>query len=202
MTKNIVEYSDAELYKMLFEDKSTSERAFKEIYARYSKKVLSYCKYFLRTAEDAEDAFQEAFVKFYSSKTADREMKNLPGYLIIIARNICYNHIRDNNIIFMEYEEYLDEKSEFKVDNLESGFDEQLIRNYVDEALNQLADPLREVFVLREYEGFSYNDIVDITNDSLDLVRTRLHRAKKQVRDFLEVKLRELVPEQAQKVKW
>jgi len=88
MTKKIVEYSDAELYKMLFEDKSTSERAFKEIYARYSKKVLSYCRHFLKTEEDAEDAFQETFVKFYSSKTENREMINLPGFLITIARNI------------------------------------------------------------------------------------------------------------------
>jgi len=202
MTKNIVEYSDAELYKMLFEDKSTSERAFKEIYARYSKRVLSYCRHFLKTEEDAEDAFQEAFVKFYSSKTAEREMTNLPGYLIIITRNICYNHIRDHNIIFMEYDEYLDDKSEFKIDNLESGLDEQLIRTIVDEALCTLADPLREVFVLREYEGFSYNDICEITNDSLDLVRTRLHRAKRQVREYLEVKLRELVPVKPQKEKW
>lgn len=202
MTKNIVEYSDAELYKMLFEEKSTSERAFKEIYARYSKRVLSYCRHFLKTEEDAEDAFQEAFVKFYASKTADREMKNLPGYLIIIARNICYNHIRDRNIIFMEYDEYLDEQSKFKVDNLELVLDNKLITECIDEAIGTLSDPLREVFILREYEGLSYNDIVEITNDSLDVVRTRLHRAKKQVREILEVKLRELVPLKAQKEKW
>jgi RNA polymerase sigma-70 factor, ECF subfamily len=202
MTKKIVEYSDAELYKMLFEDKSTSERAFKEIYARYSKKVLSYCRHFLKTEEDAEDAFQEAFVKFYSSKTQAREMTNLAGYLIIITRNICYNHIRDHNIVFMEYDEYLDEKSEFKVDNLDVGLDNKLISKYVDEAIGELPDQLREVFVLREYEGFSYNEIVEITNESLDLVRTRLHRAKKQVREYLEVKLRELVPVKAQKEKW
>lgn len=202
MTKNIVEYSDAELYKMLFEDKSTSERAFKEIYTRHSKKVLSYCRHFLKTEEDAEDAFQETFVKFYSSKSAEREMLNLPGYLITIARNVCYNHIRDNNIIFLEYEEYLDEKSEFKIDNLEITFDNQTIAALVDEALNKLSDILKEVFILREYEGFSYNDIVEITNETLDIVRTRLHRAKKQVRDFLELKLREMVPEKAQKEKW
>jgi RNA polymerase sigma-70 factor (ECF subfamily) len=156
----------------------------------------------LKTEEDAEDAFQETFVKFYSSKTENREMINLPGFLIIIARNICYNHIRDNNIMFLEYDEYLDEKSEFKVDNLEVTLDNQALGLLIDEALTCLSDPLKEAFILREYEGFSYNEIVEITNESLDLVRTRLHRAKKQVREFLEVKLRELVPEKAHKEKW
>ncbi|MEI6091602.1 MAG: RNA polymerase sigma factor [bacterium] len=202
MTKNIIEYSDAELYNMLFEDKSTSERAFKEIYARYSKNVLSYCRHFLKTDEDAEDAFQEAFMKLYSAKTANKEMTNMAGYLITITRNICYNHLRDHNIVMVEYDEYLDDKSEFKIDNLDISLDNQTIGQYIDSAINELSDHLREVFILREYEGFSYNDIVEITNETLDVVKVRLHRAKKQVREFLEVKLRELVPEKAQKVKW
>lgn len=199
---NFNEYSDAELYKLLFEDKSTSERAFKEIYARYAKNVLSYLKHFLKSEEDAEDAFQETFVRFYASKQLDRKITNLVGYLVIIARNVAYNHLRDSTTIFIEYEEYFEKNEEHKIEDIESTVDSEIIGKYIDDAISELSDVLKEVFILREIQGFSYNDIVEITNQTLDVVRTRIHRAKKQVRDYLEDKLKITAPLEVQKEKW
>lgn len=88
MAVNYTLSSDRELYHYLSMPEHR-ERAFEEIYRRYGQRIYAYCRKILFNTQDAEDAFQSTFLKFLSSVSPDREMTNLPAYLLTIARTTC-----------------------------------------------------------------------------------------------------------------
>jgi RNA polymerase sigma-70 factor, ECF subfamily len=168
---------DAELFSRLSGSKETAEAAFAELYARYGGRVFAYCLRFLGQRDEAQDVYQETFIRFYESAQQDREMTNVPGYLLKIARNLCLN-CRRNKKQTVEFDDYLSlvppvaaEKNEFL--------------HLITTALDMLPDDYREVFVLREYEGLSYAEIAEIVDASLSNVKVRIFRAKQKIRDIL-----------------
>lgn len=168
---------DAELFYRLSGEKEKAEAAFTELYARYGGRVFAYCLRFLGQRDEAQDVYQETFIRFYESAQKDREMTNVPGYLLKIARNLCLNN-RRNKKQTVEFEDYQSlvlpstiEKTEFL----------QLITT----AMEMLPDEYREVFVLREYEGLSYAEIAEIVDASLSNVKVRIFRAKQKIREIL-----------------
>jgi len=67
MTNHPAKMSDTELYAALKLEKPSSEKAFAELYARYSPRIFAYCRRILGDYDRAQDAFQETFVKFFNS---------------------------------------------------------------------------------------------------------------------------------------
>jgi len=168
---------DAELFYRLSGEKEIAEAAFTELYARYGGRVFAYCLRFLGHRDEAMDVYQETFIRFFESAKKRREMTNVPGYLLKIARNLCLNCKR-NKKLTVEFEDYQSlvlpsttEKTEFL----------QLITT----AMEMLPDEYREVFVLREYEGLSYAEIAEIVDESLSNVKVRIFRAKQKIRGIL-----------------
>jgi RNA polymerase sigma-70 factor (ECF subfamily) len=185
MINNLEKYSDNELFKLLSNGDKESEFAFLEIYRRYSGRIYAYCRRFLGDREDAMDVFQDTFVKFYQSAKETREMTNLPGFLLRIAKNLCLNVLRQRKqpVELEDYMNYI---------NTEKSNEENELLNLIKIALSQLPDEYREIFVLREYQGMSYNEIAEHLNISLPLVKVRLFRAKEKLREILAPYISEL----------
>lgn len=185
MARKFDEYSDTELFYMLNDNKEIAERAFTELFNRYSSRVYAYCRRFLGDRDEAQDVYQETFIKFHQSANKDREMTNVPGFLLTIARNLCMNVKRKErpNVTLEEYMSGDD-------DSLISDKDELL--ELIKKALELLPDDYREAFVLREYDGLSYEEISKLTNTSLTNVKVRIHRAKQKIKDILQPYLNEL----------
>ncbi|NOY06968.1 MAG: RNA polymerase sigma factor [Chlorobi bacterium] len=175
MAKPLTRYSDAELYALLSTERS--EEAFTELYARHSSMVMAYCLRVLGTTDKAQDAFQETFLRFFNSAEADRNMTNVQGYLIRIARNHCLNLIRDEretiplDEIHMPIQEQAPEKRE--------------LLNLITTALELLPFEYREAFVLRMYNGFTFAEIAEIVDTSIHTVKIRVYRAKQKLRAIL-----------------
>ena len=184
MAKYYDEYSDTELYKMLCEDRRTAEQAFTEIFNRYSSRIYAYCRRFLGDREEALDAFQETFIRFHQSASKEREMTNLPGFLLTIARNLCLNYKRDRKI-GVPVEEA---RNLFYQDNYES----KELLDLITRALDLLEDEYREVFILKEYAGMQYSEIAEILNISPANAKTRAFRAKQKIKEILSPYLKDL----------
>ena len=88
---NLDQYNDIELFDMLNSDKKTAELAFAELYLRHSSRIYAYCRRFLGNKDDAQDVFQDTFVKFVESAKKPRSMTNVPAFLLRITRNLCVN---------------------------------------------------------------------------------------------------------------
>ncbi|MBK9247434.1 MAG: RNA polymerase sigma factor [Ignavibacteria bacterium] len=184
MSISISQYSDAELFYQMKDDKNIAERAFGELYSRHSPRVFAYCRRILGDRERAQDAFQDTFVKFYQSAQQDRIMTNVPAFLLRIARNLCLNaqRTRHQTVQFEDYHASMSDEPAEKTELLK----------LITTALELLPDDYREAFVLREYDGLSYQEIAEITNSSMATVKIRLFRAKQKIRDVLAPYLADL----------
>ncbi len=185
MNDEIEKLSDNELFKLLSKKGTESEYAFLEIYRRYSGRIFAYCKRFLGNKEDAMDVFQDTFVNFYQSADKEREMTNLPAFLLRIARNLCLNLVRQNRKTT-----HLEDYMRFE-NNLDSAENDELL-DMIKIAVQQLPEDYREAFILREYEGMSYQEIAEFLNISLPLVKIRIFRAKEKLRQILAPYISEL----------
>ncbi len=184
MKKGLEEYTDAELFELLKSDKKRGEKAFSVLYARHSPRVYAYCRRFLGNREDAQDVFQETFIRFHASAEQDRVMTNMPAFLLKIARNLCVN-LKRLERQDLTYEDYMYVPEDTSPDKSE-------LLDLIKRAMELLTDDYREVFILREYEGMTYAEIAEITNESMANVKIRIFRAKQKIREILAPFLAEI----------
>jgi len=178
MVKRAEEYSDAELYEILTsKDKRASDIAFAEIYARHSARLYAYCRKFLGNNQDAEDVFQETFIRFHNNVDKQRAMTNIPAYLLVIARNLCLNHKR-NEVKMASFEDYM-------YPDVDDEASLQEVKDLLQMALTKLNDDYREIFILREYDGLDYTEISQILNEPVVNIKVKVHRAKQKIRQIL-----------------
>lgn len=170
---------------MLRGGKRVSEPAFGELYRRYAPRVHAYCWRILEHRQEAEDVFQETFVRFFRSAREGREMTNVPGFLLRIARNLCLNLRRGAHPLT-------------SIDGIEISGDanpifenEELLR-LIGAAVELLDDEFREAFVLREYDNLSYDAIAELTGTTVSNAKSRVFRARQRIRKLLDVNIREL----------
>lgn len=180
------EYSDAELFYMLCDDKRTAEGAFSELFKRHSPRIYAYCKRFIGNLEEAEDLFQETFIRFHQSASKDRVMTNVPAFLLKIARNLCVN-FKKREKQSVSYEDYMVPDY-----GTESGSEQSELLDLIKDALETLPDEYKEPFILREYHGLTYKEIAEITEMPLSNVKERIHRAKQKIKDILAPYMQEL----------
>lgn len=112
-------------------------------------------------------------------------MTNTPAFLLRIARNLCVNAVRKDRG-HASFEEYMVGEK----DPHTSG-DKELL-DLIKDAISQLDDKYREMFILREYDGLSYLDIAEVTGEPVSTVKVRIHRAKQKIREILQPYIEEL----------
>lgn len=178
MPKLYSQYTDVELFEALKGAKSTAEPAFSELYARYNQRIYAYCLRVTGNPDEARDIFQETFLKFYKSARSDRQLQNVPGYLLTIARNLCLNFKRDrkDTVSFEDFHVSISTEQSLEKKELS-----QLIRT----ALDLLDKDHREAFILREYQGLSYAEMSKITDVSVSALKNRVWRAKEKIKKIL-----------------
>ena len=133
---------------------SGNKEAVGIIIERYYVDIYRFCLYMVQTEDDAYDIAQETFLKFMKYGTSYKH-HNLKGYLLTIARNICFNYFRDKKekVTAIEWEE-IDQIPNNK-DMLTEAEDAVYLRNL----LKELSQDTREVIILRIYEEMKFKDI-------------------------------------------
>lgn len=173
--------SDEDLFGLLSESKEVSQRAFNELYKRYSAKIHSYLYRTLSEKFFIKDLFQEVFVKVYQIglKSKGKKLTNFNAYIYQAAKNICLNHFKTENRMPDIYTEYMNNI----IGEKEADTDEEI--ELVRKAVNKLPDSMKEVFILSEFEGMSYSTISEITGESEVNVRVKIHRARKLLKGII-----------------
>lgn len=183
---NLTGYTDEELVALLNEDKSKAEKAFQELYNRYSSMVHAYCMRVLNDQELAEDFFQETFIKFFQHVKSNHQSSNVPGFLITIARNLLLNYKRDKRtLVSLDGIDVRTEKNQ--------NYENRELLELITYAMDLLDFEYREAFVLREYDGLPYNEIAEITGTTLTNAKSRVFRAKQKIKEILQPYLQEFI---------
>jgi RNA polymerase sigma-70 factor (ECF subfamily) len=176
---DVTRQSDAELCRMLRGGKRESEAAFKEIYYRHAPRLHAYCNRIMNHSEEAADVFQETFMRFYDLARRERDMTNVPGFLLRIARNLCLNKRRGRAVhVSMDGIEIASETPPL----LEN---EELLL-LIEKAVELLDDEFREAFLLRECESYSYEYIAELTGTTVSNAKSRVFRARQKLKKLLD----------------
>jgi RNA polymerase sigma-70 factor, ECF subfamily len=126
--------------------------------------------------EDARELTQEVFLRVTRAGTPQTDEGGRRAWLFRIARNLALNHVRDDR--------RRGETVEIAVDP--AVLPTQPLATALREALDQLSPVDRDVFLMREAGGLSYEEISFACQLTPDAVRSRLHRARLQLRAALK----------------
>jgi RNA polymerase sigma-70 factor (ECF subfamily) len=159
------------------------EDAFRLIFERYTRPIISFIFYMVNQKELAEELAQETFVRAYKSLHALRDEAKLSTWLFGIAKNIARESIRDRRRERGQLE--LTDRAVLNLRAPDSPAGELLdkeLSNFVRDALLQLDEDKRLVFTLKVYQQRSYDEIAEITGFSIPKIRNDLHRARAEMR--------------------
>lgn len=130
----------------------------------------------LRNSEDARDVVQSAFEKMWAGRATVDGTRN-KAYLFTVAYHQMIDHIRKSKMVVVKKELLMD----VPVYNSQN----MLTRKILETALARLNEIQRSLVLLKDYEGYSYEEIGEITGLSSSQVKVYLHRARIQLKNFL-----------------
>jgi RNA polymerase sigma-70 factor (ECF subfamily) len=172
------------------------EDAFDSLLLRYKDRVFNICYRFLGDYQESDDTAQEIWVKVYRFLKGFRLEARFSTWLFRITINACKNKLssaqyRDNKkIISLSNSQDSDTDIPFKEmkDNSHSPLKEierkEKLR-LIQKAIDSLSQDHKTVIILRDIEGMSYDEIVQITGDKPGTVKSRLARARLELRKKL-----------------
>lgn len=154
--------------------------------------LYNYALKIVRNADDAQDLVQDTYYKAYKSYYQFKNGTNSKAWMFMILKNTFINNYRKlkREPYKVDYDDieniYENIKSDWtKQNNLELDFYQNLLDDDLSRALAKLPLKMREVFLLCDLEGYSYEEIAEIVNTPVGTVRSRLHRARKFLQDEL-----------------
>ena len=180
---------DDELVKMV---KRGRRDAFNEIVNRYQSKIINIAYGMLSSEDDAFDAAQEVFIRVYKSLGEFNGESLLSTWIYRITTNICNDILRKRQrtvqTTTIEHDEdedspilHIRDKAPTPEERLEQKEHVRVIR----EALNEMSEDSRTVLVLFDIQGLSYDEITEALDLPLGTVKSRLSRARTQLRKIL-----------------
>jgi len=174
-------------------------RAFGVLVDRYQVRLLNFVHRIVGDRERSEDLVQEAFIRVHRHLARFDRSKKFSTWIYTIASNLAKNELRNRArsplVLFTSLApQWDDEERPLEFEDYGAQPDEAFRQNHLREAVEQSVARLpahhREVFVLREIEGRSYEEIAEMTHCNLGTVKSRLNRARNAFAEIIEPALR------------
>ena len=166
--------------------------AFETLVLEYEKNVYNIALRMTGNSEDAADMTQEAFIKAYNSLQSFRGDSKFSVWLYRIVSNVCLDFLRSKNrrpTVSLSVEDDDGEDAQLDVaDESQSPellLDRKLTRDSVRRGLDSLPPDYRQILLLREIQGLSYDEIAQALSLEVGTVKSRILRARKRLCTFL-----------------
>lgn len=180
--------------KLIKKAQKGDANAFETLISRYQNVVYSVAYRYAPSAEDAADMAQEVFLKMFRNINTFKFKSKLSTWIYRVAVNTCIDLVKRNK----------DDVNTYSIDNVYSdedglGYDEIAdsspgpdeialrgeIKNAINSAISLLNIDYRTVIILRDIQGLTYDEISEITDCSVGTVKSRISRARKNLREIL-----------------
>ena len=165
---------DIQLIKKI---RSGHTRSFDRLYTKYSMSLMNYIMRLVQDRHISEDIFHETFIQVIKNINLEFDRAKFSVWLFKVARNLALNHLRKD-----------------RMQTFESGMDVFIGKDQpnqrveaaqvTDKILWKLSAEHREVFLLKQKEGFSYEEIAEILECPIGTIRSRLHYCVKEIKNI------------------
>jgi RNA polymerase sigma factor (sigma-70 family) len=153
-----------------------TDREYNDCVTLYADNVYRFILKNLRREDDAKDVVQSAFEKLWKNRGSVDSVKS-KSYLFTIAYHQMIDHLRK--------EKRIELKSAFREETIVSDRPVHPLRKTLETALARLNETQRSLVMLKDYEGYSYLEIGEITGLTESQVKVYLHRARTQLKNYL-----------------
>ena len=153
-----------------------TEKDYNDCVRLYADNVYRFIVKNLRHEEDARDVVQTAFEKLWRNREEVDAAKS-KSYLFTVAYNQMIDHLRKVKRVYL--------KDEFREDVRVQNKHMDNVRAILNEALARLSETQRSLVMLKDYEGYSYEEIGKIMNLNESQVKVYLHRARLQLKEYI-----------------
>jgi RNA polymerase sigma-70 factor (ECF subfamily) len=153
-----------------------TEKEYNDCVTQYADNVYRFIVKNLRHEEDARDVVQTAFEKLWRNRE-EVDCAKSKSYLFTVAYNQMIDHVRKVKRVYL--------KEEFKEETRIQHREVNNARAVLNEALAKLSETQRSLVMLKDYEGYSYEEIGRIMNLSASQVKVYLHRARLQLKEYI-----------------
>lgn len=185
------EVSDIQLIQQF---RKGSIEAFEELIGRYESKIFNLAMRFTRNQEDAEEVLQDVFSTIYRKIDGFEGKSAFSSWLYRIIVNAAFMKLRkrkqDNTVAIEDLNPVVKQQC-LEQDSLTMGRSDNLsvnreLREMLQSAIGRLPGQYRAVFVLRDVDGLSNQEVGEILNLSIPAVKSRLHRSRLMLRRRLQ----------------
>ncbi|MEK6769563.1 MAG: sigma-70 family RNA polymerase sigma factor [Gemmatimonadota bacterium] len=172
------------------------EAAYRELLRRYERPVFSLIYRMVRDRELAEDLAQESFVKVLNALDSYKPEYKFSSWIFKIANNAAIDHLRRREIVTLSLDgapgartaDEVEATALQAVDRSESALDEleaKELGTSIEQAIARLRPEYRACILLRHVEGRAYEEIAATLDLPLGTVKTYIHRARHELREYL-----------------
>jgi RNA polymerase sigma-70 factor (ECF subfamily) len=179
--------SDAEAFNSFL---AGNDGAFRALYDAYERSLYLYVLRLVGSASEAEDVFQEVWIRLYRMRGDVTPIRKFSGFLFTVARNLSINALRARKLrpdASVSLDWMMESPNSFGSESLSTrrDVDDFDLRDMLERALQQLPVLQREAFILREYSGYSYQEIADIMSTPMVTAKTRAWRGRERLRKMI-----------------
>ncbi|MDP3775616.1 MAG: sigma-70 family RNA polymerase sigma factor [Gemmatimonadales bacterium] len=172
------------------------EAAYRELLRRYQRPVFSLIYRMVRDRELAEDLAQDSFVKVLNALDSYQPEYKFSSWIFKIANNAAIDHLRRREIVTLSLDgapgartaDEVEATALQAVDRSESALDEleaKELGTSIEQAIARLRPEYRACILLRHVEGRAYEEIAATLDLPLGTVKTHIHRARHELREYL-----------------
>lgn len=160
-----------------------TEEDFKNNILPYSRKLYPMLRGILKDEEETRDALQELMLKLWRNRNELDKCHNQQAYILAMARNHSFDLLKKKRPVRM------DEKTNPHYLNLEANEPNPEVKEkyeHVQKVIESLPEKYREVIRLRDIDGFSFDEIKELTGLEISNIRVVLSRARQKVKEEVQ----------------
>ncbi|WP_339904892.1 RNA polymerase sigma factor [uncultured Cyclobacterium sp.] len=156
---------------------------FKNRVISMSERLYPMVARMLGSHANAEDAIQEIMIKLWERRKQIKNHPNLPGFIFLTAKNYCLDKIKKKTPTEDIYEA---KHYEFPADQEQNSLEWKELKQLIEEIINRLPAQQREIIMMRDLDGLTFDEMAVLTTLRIDHIRVLLSRARKQVTKELQ----------------
>ncbi len=153
-----------------------TQKEFGHIVDEYANRLCRFADKLLVNKEQAKDVTQDTFTKLWEHRN-NIDVSKLKSWLFAVSYNECMGLLRNQKRMVYDHD--------FK-NNYHHAPESSDLKSVIKTSLEMLSDVQKSILLLRDYEGYNYDEIGDILNLSESQVKVYLFRARQKMKDYLK----------------